>query len=302
MIHFVSYKNLDYQKWDKCIDDSINGTFYPKSWYLDIVCEQWNALVLNDYEAVMPLPSRKKWGVKYIYQPFLCQQLGVFHTHQKYAVDDFISAIPKDILRFTINLNAHNTSNSFVVKTNVNYLLPLNKTIDELRTNYSKSHLKNLRRANKHNLSIASKPDSAEIFYEKKLRLASNFMSSKQLELEMKIIKESIALGKGEMFSVIGDEANCCSVFLINDNQKLFLLSSYSDNEGKSKLAYFFLLDYIFSLEKFRGFIFDFEGSNLKGVAQRNKGFGAIPTTYQTINQSVWDGFLNFLGIKKANH
>ena len=28
--------------------------------YLDIICENWDALILNDYEAVMPLPSYKK--------------------------------------------------------------------------------------------------------------------------------------------------------------------------------------------------------------------------------------------------
>ena len=58
------------------------------------------------------------------------------------------------------------------------------------------------------------------------------------------------------------------------------MLSSYSNEYAKLNSAYFYLLDYIFSLERFKGFIFDFEGSNLKGVAQRNKGFGAIPNYY----------------------
>ena len=53
---------------------------------------------------------------------------------------------------------------------------------------------------------------------------------------------------------------------------------------------------YLFT-KKFRGFIFDFEGSNLEGVAQINKGFGAKPTIYITIYQSLWDRCLNFLGI-----
>lgn len=302
MIHHIPYNNLDYKKWDKCIKESINGTFYAKSWYLDIVCEQWDALVLNDYEVVMPLPRRKKWGIKYIYQPFLCQQLGVFYTQEEYSVDDFILAIPKDFLRFNINLNAHNSTSCFVKKKNVNYLLSLEKTIDELRINYSKSHLKNLRRANKYGLSIATEPDTVEMFHVKKLHLASDFMTTNQFNLELKIIKESVALGKGEIFSVRGDEGNCCSIFLINDNKRLFLLSSYSDEEGKNKLAYFFLLDYIFSLEKFRGYVFDFEGSNLKGVAQCNEGFGAVPTSYFTIYQSVWDRILNYAGVKSLNH
>jgi hypothetical protein len=302
VIHFISYNNLDYTKWDNCIKDSINGVFYAKSWYLDIVCERWDALVLDDYKAVMPLPNRRKWGIKYIFQPFMCQQLGVFYVQDSYCVDDFISAIPKDFLHFNINLNTHNSTSSFVMKENINYLLSLEKTIDELRVSYSKSHLKNLKRANKHNLSIATVPDSAEQFSKNKRLLASGFMNTKQFDLELKILKMSLNLGKGEILSVKGNQGNCCSVFVINDNKKLYLLSSYSNAEGRSKLAYFFLLDYIFSLEKFRGFVFDFEGSNLEGVAQRNKGFGAKPTHYVTIHQSLWGRCLNFIGINTRNH
>ena len=297
MIQYIAYNNLDYEKWDKCIIGSVIGSVYAKSWYLDIVCEQWDALVLNDYEAVMPLPKRKKWGITYIHQPFMCQQLGVFHKQESYCVDDFISAIPKEILHFNFNLNTHNSSTICVSRSNVNYLLPLEKNIEELRANYSKSHLKNLRRANKHNLSIATVTDSAKQFSKNKRLLASGFMNLKQFDLEFNIINTSLELGKGEIFSVEGSQGNCCSVFVINDNKRLYLLSSYSNEEGKRKSAYFFLLDYIFSLEKFRGFVFDFEGSNLEGVAQRNKGFGAEPTTYNTIYQSLWGRCLNFIGI-----
>ena len=297
MIQYIAYNNLDYEKWDKCIIGSVNNSFYAKSWYLDIVCEQWDALVLNDYEAVMPLPKRKKWGITYIYQPFMCQQLGVIHKQESYCVNDFISAIPKEILHFNFNLNTHNSSTICVSRSNVNYLLPLDKNIEELRANYSKSHLKNLRRANKHNLSISNVPDSAKQFSKNKRLLASGFMNLKQFDLEFNIINTSLELGKGEIFSVKGSQGNCCSVFVINDNKRLCLLSSYSNEEGKQKSAYFFLLDYIFSLEKFRGFVFDFEGSNLEGVAQRNKGFGAESTTYITIYQSLWCRCLNFVGI-----
>ena len=295
MIHFIAYDNLDFKKWDNCIEHSFNATFYASSWYLNIVCEQWDALVLDDYEAVIPLPRRKMWGVKYIYQPFLCQQLGVFYTHHNFEVDDFISAIPKRFLQFTINLNSFNSQTSYTTKKNTNDVLSLNDNIDVIRDKYSASHLKNLKRANKQKLSIASRCDTEEEFSKNKGLLASDFMTPKQLELELKIIQASIAVGKGEIFSVKGENGNCCSIFLMKDKKSLYLLSSYSNVEGRKKSAYFFLLDYIFSLERFRGYVFDFEGSNLEGVAQRNKGFGAVPTNYYTIHQSIWKGVLSFL-------
>ena len=229
----------------------------------------------------------------------MCQQLGVFHKQESYCVDDFISAIPKEILYFKFNLNTHNSTKKNLLKSNVNHLLSLNKNIDELRANYSKSHLKNLRRAQKYNLSISKVPESPENFSKNKRHLASDFMNTKQFDLELKILKKSIENGKGEIFSVKGDKNICCSVFIINDNKRLYLMSSYSNEEGRAKSAYFLILDYIFSLEKFRGFIFDFEGSNLEGVAQRNKGFGAVVTTYFTITQSLLFRYLKLLGFMK---
>ena len=38
-------------------------------------------------------------------------------------------------------------------------------------------------------------------------------MNSCQFDIELKIIKESLANGKGEIFSASADEGNCCSIF-----------------------------------------------------------------------------------------
>ena len=64
MIKFVQHKNVDTDKWDECIKKSVNSLPYAFSWYLDIVVEHWDALVLNDYEAVFPLPSKQKISIK----------------------------------------------------------------------------------------------------------------------------------------------------------------------------------------------------------------------------------------------
>jgi len=45
------------------------------------VAENWDALVEDDYTAVMPLPWKKKYSFRYVYQPLNCQQLGIFTTN-----------------------------------------------------------------------------------------------------------------------------------------------------------------------------------------------------------------------------
>src|SRR5687768_1600053 len=94
-ILYVSRDALDVKKWNACIDRAANGLVYGYSFYLDHMALQWDALVLNDYEAVMPLTYNKKYGISYLYQPFLTAQLGVFgKTVNAELVEAFLAAIP----------------------------------------------------------------------------------------------------------------------------------------------------------------------------------------------------------------
>ena len=55
----------------------------PLTWYLDIVSPGWEAIVKEEagcYVAVLPLPVRRKFGLRYLQQPLLTQQLGLFHA------------------------------------------------------------------------------------------------------------------------------------------------------------------------------------------------------------------------------
>ena len=66
-IVYTKHTYIDKQKWDECILKSHNGLIYSTAAYLDSMAGSWDALILNDYEAVMPLPWRKKFGIQYIY-------------------------------------------------------------------------------------------------------------------------------------------------------------------------------------------------------------------------------------------
>ncbi|WP_373942482.1 hypothetical protein OEG92_04340 [Polaribacter sejongensis] len=70
MIQYVKRKDLNILKYDACIENSIQSRIYAFSWYLDIVADNWDVLVLGDYKAVMPLPWKQKYFIKYITQPF----------------------------------------------------------------------------------------------------------------------------------------------------------------------------------------------------------------------------------------
>jgi len=290
LIKYIPNSDIDIKKWDDCVSTALNTSIYASSWYLNLVSDQWDALILNDYEAVMPLPYKRKWGLKYIHQPYFCQQLGVFTKTENYSVEAFLNAIPKFFLRVTVNLNVHNGYSKYSFKKNTNYELLL-KPVELLRKNYSKSHSKNIRRAHKHQVVISQTTDLPLAYFKKKAKESKYFLSKKAMALEQKIISHALENNKGQLYSASFEGRNCCSVFLLEHQKRIILLSSYSNTIGKNKSAYFFLLDYIFSLEKYQGYTFDFEGSTLVGVAEVNKGFGATNLTYYTVRLNFWDRF-----------
>src|SRR4051812_38518885 len=70
--------NIDRVKWDRCLNESNNGLIYAASAWLNELADHWSGIVLNDYEMVMPVPWRKKFGVRYNYDVPFIQQLGIF--------------------------------------------------------------------------------------------------------------------------------------------------------------------------------------------------------------------------------
>ena len=78
-IRYVAHNELDKSKWDDCIETASNGIVFAYSWYLDAVCDNWDALVLNEYEAVFPITKKSKFGLNYFFNPiFLADYEGLF--------------------------------------------------------------------------------------------------------------------------------------------------------------------------------------------------------------------------------
>lgn len=106
-IRYIEISGFSIILWDKCIPKFPNETIYAFSGWLDRVADRWDALVMDEIFCRMPLVHKKKYGLKYIYQPFFTQQCGVFSTHGVDAdlLQKFISSIPRKFIRVSMNLN-----------------------------------------------------------------------------------------------------------------------------------------------------------------------------------------------------
>ena len=100
MVTFIENKNLNKEKYNACVQKSVSANLYGRSWFLDLVSKYWGALVLNNYEAVLPVFTNKKFGLCYSLQPYFCQQINIYTS--LIITDDligkFVKAIPKSII------------------------------------------------------------------------------------------------------------------------------------------------------------------------------------------------------------
>ncbi|MCE7956103.1 MAG: hypothetical protein DYH00_10620 [Bacteroidetes bacterium CHB6] len=160
-IVFHQHNEIDKQKWDEVIASSHNSLPYAYSWYLDCVCPNWNALVGDDYQYVFPLTANTKFGIKYLYQPYFAQQLGLFSKHNisPDQVISFLKAIPDFYKLIEINLNFANTvsDSGFQVSKRKNFELQLDKPYTEIKKFYSDNQKRNIAKAEKSGLFVTDK-------------------------------------------------------------------------------------------------------------------------------------------------
>jgi len=288
-IRYIKQEDIDFTKWDICIAKSFNGIIYAYSWYLDIVSPGWDALVYNDYESVMPLTQNKKFGFNYLFQPFFCQQLGVFTSHKldNNLVDAFILSIPSKYKYIEINLNKYNNIGDiegYSLKLNNTYELDLIHNYENLFRKYEKNNIRNIRKAIHSKISILKGLMPDEIFELVRLNGIFPGMSNDNLKVLHKLVTTSIRYKSGYIYGAYDEKNSLCAVgFFIYSNNKACFILSVSSDEGKKQRAMFLLIDEFIKDFSGQNIILDFEGSNIPGIARFYKGFGATPFNYPTI-------------------
>ncbi len=286
MIRLVKRKNLNIEKYNACIENSEQSRIYAFSWYLDTVSNNWDALVLGDYIAVMPIPWHSKFGLKFIIQPDLCQQLGVFSTSKisENTVLEFISKFPKLFLKISYQFNSCNLFSHKRTLERVNYVLALKQDYLRLNKRFSKGRKSAIKVAEKLGLTIDSVPISSIFKITKKYYTKFKIDKKQYFELEkLYNLKHcnSKVLGVFNGRNILLGGA----FFIKHKNRITYLYSSFSE-EGRKKQASSFLMSYIIKKHSNKDFLLDFEGSNIPSIASFYKSFGAKKEKYLAFNNN----------------
>lgn len=294
-IHYLPHQQIDKAKWDKCIDEAENGLIYAYSFYLDHMSKHWDALVLNDYESVMPLTWNKKYGIQYLYQPFLCAQLGLFGNYQDAALlSEFLRAIPGKFRYWDILLNHGNVFPlpDFNLYLRSNYILDLNRPYDELYGNYRDNIRRNINKARQ--LGCYGKKDfEAAKVVELAIQQMRTFAEPRKSDFEnfkrlfTLLHKQGRAITYG-IFSPQNELLSSC-IFFFSHSRTYYILVGNHPN-GKTIGASHSLIDSYIKEHAGKNLKLDFEGSDIHNLAFFYGSFGAIEEKYSSIklNKLPW--------------
>lgn len=294
-IQYLTRLQIDTTRWDQCISRASNGRIYAFAGYLDTMSANWDALVLNDYEAVMPLTWNSKYGIRYLYQPFLAAQLGVFGSDD---VQAFINAIPGHFRYVDIYLNSANTNavKGASVLLRDNYVLDLNHPYENLATAYRENIRRNIKKAKQAGCTVVKGFDVETVInlastqmHQHDKNVDENIARFRQLYAKLK--DQGLAATYG--ISLQGEVIASC-VFFFSHNRAYYILVGNHPN-GKTIGASHALIDAFIADYAGQDLLLDFEGSDIRNLAFFYSSFGAIQEIYPAVKINRLPFYLKWL-------
>lgn len=286
-IRYLRRHEINDAAWNCCIDDAANGLIYAYTFYLDALCTNWDALVLNDYEAVMPLPWRKKFGIKYVYQPSFIQRLGIFGSREtsNHANGFFERAMQH--FKF-MHYNIHSTCLELKahISERTNYIIPLNGSYQDICNKYTAQGAKNIRKSMKRGCTLTSNISPGDIvsLYKQIYGSRQQSVSDHDYNNFCSLLSLGIKNNFAETYSVVNEQNETVySGAIFKDAQRIYYIMGAPTPKGRQLRATYFFIDQLLRKNENSNRFFDMEGSDLPDVAHFYQQFGPIKETYLEI-------------------
>ncbi len=298
MIQLLSRKQINIEKYDTCIANATQCNVFGFSWYLDIACTNWSALVLDDYDAVMPIPWRKKLFTKYVYPPFWILELGIY-SNEVVDENEFLIALFDSFNFVETRLNTHNSFSMFLPYRKVRSFqyISLNKTYDLIVNNYRKDRKKDLKKALKHDLTEKWNGDARKFIqlYQKNIGKRVKKLREKDYQNLYELIKVSQQKKVGDLLSIYNKGGVLVAAgFFLKYQGKVSIVASATDLKMRKNGANTFLIDRAIYKYEPHYKEFNFGGSSMKNIAKYFLSFGAKNQQYYFLKYNNLSKILRF--------
>lgn len=285
MIHYVRHRDIDKQAWDARLAAAPNAYWYGTSSVMDAASPGWDALVDEHAGAQMPLPWRMKFGIRYLFQPFVIQHLGPYSARPSpQDAARFLEAVPKEFRYADIYLMARDPGPMRGLRTEecTDHVLPLDRPVEALRAAYTENHRRSVRKAAKLGVRAehAAALDEVIRFFERSEQFRRWGVDAAQREVMRRVFRASVADGTGFGKVVRREGVPIAAAWFVRWGGRLIFLKGLGNAEARERRAMHALVDQVVAEHAATGLLLDFAGGNDPQLARFYSGFGAVPALY----------------------
>jgi len=313
VLNTVNREELTSGKWDKFILHSPQGAPFILYDYLSAIAPEWKALIVSlngEWQAVMPIEIKRKYGFSYILQPPFSQHSGICYIDKvwkkryeeyswKHQVGNMIAQSLESYHWVQVNFSPDFDDPlpfywaGFSLRTRLTYELTLPDTAGDLYQHFAAPLKRQIRKAEKQGLifqSTCRDMDSMKSL----VRIneeAGNFVLGKhprRWEILNTLVTKMMDTSYGHVFQIKSREGIvlAAGVYLVYRDRMYYLAGAYHP-EGRLTGAMSFLMwKAMCKALDFHCKIFDFEGSMIKGIEQFFRKFGSYPKQYLQIHRN----------------
>lgn len=287
MIRRLKYNDIDFEKYTRCLENSEQRNWYAKKEVLDQLSGNWEILMYGDYEAVLPIPLKKKFGINFVIMPLFCQQLGVFSKKDDLEINNqFLKFLKK---HYKVFLYSFNYRNSFLdtLGKKKNYTIPISDFVALKRKKYFKGRKSTVK--------------CAQHLIYKEIALSTEHISF--IETNFKGLKKKTDINSFKNYMNFLQQNNSlklCAAYLeeklinvavlVSENGQLSLLGLINDETHKDENGPSFLIDRILNIHIYQK-AFNFMGSNIRGIEIFFKSFGGELQEYSYLESKILKKF-----------
>lgn len=288
MIRRIQYKDIDFEKYSQCINQSVQKNWYVRKDVLDVLSGKWEILVFNDYEAVMPINLKRKLGFIFVHMPLFCQQMGVFSKEDNPELNtEFLNFLKKKYRVFLYSFNHLNQFKTELEKRK-NYIIPVSDYEILKRKKYFKGRKSTVKWSQHLDFKELELNKETLLFIKDNFKGISKPSDFTLFENYISFLKKNNAL---KLCGVFHQNMLINLAVLVDEGSQFSLLGLINDDEFKNENGPSFLIDKI--LEKnIHQTSFNFMGSNIRGIEVFFKSFGAELADYSFLEDKFLKKFI----------
>lgn len=283
-IQLLPANQIDASRWNACVRNHTNGFIYLQTPMLSVMADNWHGLVIADYDAIMPIPWRKKWGIRYAYVPAFMQQLGFTGTIDVSLLQASLPYIDSFISLGDFQFNYANSAVANAipgVRNRINQVIDLHQSYQNLFQGFSNDAKRNIHQSEKYQFAVQNtwREDIWDIFYtEMKTRYAPKMQD---IEKFKQVCLFYFSTNECHIRWIENDNKELLAGWIgLQDNKRIYNLLNVTTAAGRKKSANYFLFNSLMQEWCEKPLLFDCEGSELPGVQAFYNQWGAVTETY----------------------